>query len=314
VQTSGLNGGLSQNDADTSDLQAKERKPAREKYGLIYPKEARDKELKIIEDFEARGVLTHEEAAEAKAKVDQAYPDALTWKVKNVSDKIQGVTSGLTGAVSGFREAETMSVTRKYDRQIKAAGTNAKKVAKLEEQKEKELNRIRAKYADKQFVVTVAQAVASTAVSAMEAYKAMAGIPVVGPALGAVAAAAAVAYGASQIAVAKEQRDAAKEGYYSGGYTPAGPRDNPRGVVHSDEFVGNRFAVRNPAVRKMFSIVDEAQKTVPFRRLPKRPLQGRSITGRRRTGIRYPAFHLPFLQPEAEGKTKRKSRNPSPDG
>jgi hypothetical protein len=34
-----------------------------------------------------------------------------------------------------------MSVTRKYDQQIKAAGTNTKKVAKLEEQKKKELNK-----------------------------------------------------------------------------------------------------------------------------------------------------------------------------
>lgn len=43
---------------------------------------------------------------------------------------------------------------------------------------------------------------ASTAVAAMEAYKAMAGIPIVGPALGAIAAAAAIASGAAQIAVA----------------------------------------------------------------------------------------------------------------
>jgi hypothetical protein len=139
VQTSGLNRGLSQNEADDSDLKAEERKSAREKYGLISFKEARDEELKILEDFEAQGVLTHEEAA--KAKVDQAYPDALTGKVKNVSDKIQCITSNLTGAISGFQEAETMSVTRKYDQQVKAAGTNAKKVTKIEEQKEKELNK-----------------------------------------------------------------------------------------------------------------------------------------------------------------------------
>jgi hypothetical protein len=52
----------------------------------------------------------------------------------------------------------------------------------------------------------------------MEAYKAMAGIPIVGPALGAIAAAAAVASGAAQIAVAKQQRDEAK-GLKSGGYS-----------------------------------------------------------------------------------------------
>jgi hypothetical protein len=194
VQTDDLNEGLSQNEADDSERRAEERKVALKKYSLISQKEIRDEELKIIEDFEARGVLTHEEAVMAKAFIDKQYFSSLPGKVKDVANSIQSITSSLTGAVSGFREAETVSVTRKYDRQIKAAGTNAKKVAKPEEQKERELNGIRAKYAGKQFAVTVAQAVASAAVSAMEAYKAMAGIPAVGPASGAVAADAAVAY------------------------------------------------------------------------------------------------------------------------
>jgi hypothetical protein len=93
----------------------------------------------------------------------------------------------------------------------------------------------------------------------MESYKALAGIPVVGPVLGAAAAAAAIAAGAGQIAVAKEQRNAAKEGYYSGGFTPAGPLDKPQGIVHSHEFVGNHLAVQNPAIRKIFNVVKEAQ-------------------------------------------------------
>ncbi|GHU79670.1 phage tail tape measure protein [Bacteroidia bacterium] len=259
-QTENLNKSVSQNQADTSDFKTKERQSAEDKYNLVNITESKQRELAIIADFETRGVITHEEAIKAKNLIDQEYLEALTGKVKDVSDKIQSVTSNLTGAISGFQEAESMSVSRKYDQQINAAGKNAKKVAKLEEQKEKELNKIKAKYADKQFVVTVAQVVASTAVSAMEAYKAMAGIPYVGPALGAIAAAAAVAYGASQIAVAKEQRDAAKAGYDTGGFTPLGPSNKPQGVVHSEEFVGNRYAVRNPAVRKVFNIVDEAQK------------------------------------------------------
>ena len=111
-----------------------------------------------------------------------------------------------------------------------------------------------------EFIVTIAQVVSSTALAAMQSYSAMASIPVVGPALGAIAAGVAIAAGAAQIAVAKEQREAAKEGYAGGGFTPSGPWDKPQGFVHSDEFVGNRFATQNPAVRKVFNIVDEAQK------------------------------------------------------
>jgi hypothetical protein len=114
--------------------------------------------------------------------------------------------------MTNFASAEESAVSRKYDKEIAAAEGNSKKQKKLEEKKQKEINAIRAKYADMQFAVTVAQTISSTALAAMEAYKAMAGIPVVGPALGAAAAAAAIAYGASQIAVAKEQRDAGNTG------------------------------------------------------------------------------------------------------
>ena len=48
--------------------------------------------------------------------------------------------------------------------------------------------------------------------------------------------------------------------FYDGGYTPEGPWDKPQGVVHSGEFVSNRFAVRNPNIRPVFDLIDYAQK------------------------------------------------------
>ena len=103
----------------------------------------------------------------------------------------------------------------------------------------------------------------------MEAYKAMAGIPVVGPALGAAAAAAAIMAGAAQIAVAKQQRDEAKGlksgGYsdeYVQGYTHTGNPDDVAGVipVHKNEFVANHVAVANPHVKRFLDVFDLAQK------------------------------------------------------
>ena len=48
---------------------------------------------------------------------------------------------------------------------------------------------------------------------------------------------------------------------WTGGYTGSGAWDEPKGIVHSDEFVGNRFAVGNPAVNKVFRMIDAAQKS-----------------------------------------------------
>ena len=113
------------------------------------------------------------------------------------------------------------------------------------------------------------QVTATTAITAMEAYKAMAGIPVVGPALGAAAAAAAIVAGAAQIAVAKQQRDEAKglkSGGYSSdyveGYTSRGNPDDVAGVipVHKNEFVANHVAVSNPHVKRFLDVFDLAQK------------------------------------------------------
>jgi len=166
-----------------------------------------------------------------------------------------------------------MSVERKYNKMIKAAGDNSKRVAQLEEEKERKMHEVRAKYADKQFIITVANVISSTALAAMESFKAMAGIPVVGPALGAAAAAAAVLYGAGQIAVAQEQRNAAKEGYASGGYTRSGNWWEEDGTVHKGEFVGNRFAVANPVVRRIFNVVDVAQRNNTIGSLSERDFQ-----------------------------------------
>lgn len=45
-----------------------------------------------------------------------------------------------------------------------------------------------------------------------------------------------------------------------GGYTGDGQWDEPRGIVHAGEFVANRYAVRNPAVRPVLDLIDQAQR------------------------------------------------------
>lgn len=49
--------------------------------------------------------------------------------------------------------------------------------------------------------------------------------------------------------------------FWSGGYTGPGSWDQPQGIVHSNEFVANRFAVANPQVRPVLDLIDQAQRS-----------------------------------------------------
>ncbi|MDH6355487.1 TP901 family phage tail tape measure protein [Dysgonomonas sp. PH5-45] len=261
---------------------AEARASALDKYGLVSLQDQKEQELALIKYYEDQGVLTHEEAIRARAVADQSYLDGLTAKVSAVESHIQNIAGNLSGTMTNYASAEESAVSRKYDQQIAAAANNSAKQKKLEEKKQKELNAIKAKYADKQFAVQVAQTISSTSVAAMEAYKAMAGIPVIGPALGAAAAAAALAYGASRIKVAREQRDAAKEGYYKGGYyidegyTGGGDPKQVRGYlpdgspVHGKEFIANHATTS--LFRPLFDVMDEAQRHNTVSSISKRDL------------------------------------------
>ena len=48
--------------------------------------------------------------------------------------------------------------------------------------------------------------------------------------------------------------------FYTGGYTGGGQWDEPKGIVHSNEFVANRFAVANPSVRPVLDLINQAQR------------------------------------------------------
>lgn len=49
-------------------------------------------------------------------------------------------------------------------------------------------------------------------------------------------------------------------GFEEGGYTGSGRHDEPKGIVHTGEFVANRYAVQNPAIRPVLDLIDQAQR------------------------------------------------------
>ncbi len=156
------------------------------------------------------------------------------------------------------RDLEVAKVTKSYDEQIKAAGNNEKKTKKLEEKKQAEIAKVKSKYNKRAQTIEIAQAIASTALAAINAYASASKVSWI---LGPIAAAMATAAGAIQIATIRKQHQAEEMGYASGGFTPRDPSNQREvGVVHANEFVANSTAVANPALMPVLRLIDQAQR------------------------------------------------------
>ena len=217
---------------------------------------------KNIKEMEKNGVLSHEQAMAAMSKATGNFAEGLAAKMQAAYDSISTITNALSSYYSSQSDYEVAVTEKKYGKLITAAGNNTQKTKKLEEEKEKEVAKIKTKYAHKQASMQVAQAIAQTAISAIAAYgSAMSGVPY--PAnlvLAPVAAGIALAAGALQIATIKKQQQAQDAGYYDGGFTPGKDWHNRAGIVHQDEFVANHKAVNNPNVRPFLNFIDTAQR------------------------------------------------------
>ena len=172
-----------------------------------------------------------------------------------------GMVSATMQAASNYMQAcysaEEAKVSQRYDAEIAAAGANTKKGKRLEEQKQKELAKLKAKYNKKAMAIEIAQAVASTAMAAINAYASASKVNFI---LGPIAAAAATAAGLLQIATIKKQHEAQAAGYYEGGFTGGNSYRREAGVVHQGEFVANHKAVNNPNVLPVLKMLDYAQR------------------------------------------------------
>ena len=230
----------------------------------------------ILNQMYADDLVSFEEYQEEKSRIAEEQEERRNEIAQAAMQVVGQAASSASQLISALQDRELSQVEAKYDKEIAAARKAGKDTTKLEEEKEAAMKEVKKKYADAQFAMSVLQVTASTAVAAMNAYQAMASIPIVGPALGAAAAAAAVVAGAAQIAVAKQQRDEAK-GLYSGGFSndyiegytaPGNPHDTAGVIpVHKNEFVANHEAVANPAVKQFLDVFDVAQKRGTIRML-----------------------------------------------
>lgn len=202
---------------------------------------------------------------------EQAYQDAKKQMNQETYKNIAAIAgaafssiSSMMGAASAYSQAcsdlEVAKIQANYDKQISAAGNNSAKKKRLEAKRDKEISAAKTKANKKAMKIEIAQAVASTAMSAINAYSSAAAIPTVGYIIAPIAAGRATAAGMLQIATIKKQHQAEAAGYYEGGFTGPGHWKKEAGVVHAGEFVANHNAVNNPQLLPALQLIDAAQR------------------------------------------------------
>lgn len=264
-------------------------------------KDTYEQQMKALEDARKQGLISQEDYESRKFQITQNYHNKVVelikgqgsewgtmvatlvenWKagfedlgstlpekLKSIADMAAAAFAVMNAGLKSYtdyanasRDLELAKVEKNYKAQIDAAGNNDKKKKKLEEQKEKEIAKIKTKYNKQAMVIEMAQAVASTAIAAINAYASAAQVPMIGYLLAPIAASMALAAGALQIATIKKSHQAQQMGYYEGGFTSRDPNNRREaGVVHANEFVANHNAVSNPQLLPVLRLIDQAQR------------------------------------------------------
>ncbi len=221
----------------------KERLEARKRYEVMGLRELYEEELRIAKDLHDKKLLSDEEYQKAKAKIDKKYKraqkkadqkaiDEFCSAVREELATVQAATTVAGDFVTALqdseiaerntkREEDLAALTENYNAQMAAAEGNAEEQERIKQEYEDQKAQIdyqaakdnldtQKKYADANFAIQATQAVITGVISAMQAFSAMAGIPIVGPILGAAAAAAVGVTTALQIKSLNAERERIK--------------------------------------------------------------------------------------------------------
>lgn len=218
-------------------------------------------EMEAIDQMLADHTITEQEAADKRRQI---WAESMEGIAAAASVAFQGINQMMSAASSyaqACSDVEVARITANYDRQIEAAGKNSKKRERLEKQKDEAIAKAKTKANKKAMAMEYAQAVASIALGAINAYASAAKLPPPkGQILPPIMAGIALAAGAVQLATIKKQHEAEAAGYYEGGFTGGHRYRREAGVVHEGEFVANHQAVNNRQLMPVFSLLDQAQR------------------------------------------------------
>ncbi|MDR0681766.1 MAG: hypothetical protein LBG15_07965 [Dysgonamonadaceae bacterium] len=305
-----------------------EKRKVRQQYGLLTMGEEFNIEMETLKKKHELGLLSEEDFQKAQLRIKLKYAEKIAQLTQQLaqsaSDTVKSIQEAETARIEAEYTKRQSILTEKYNQGILSEEEYNNEKEKLDyEQKVKELE-TQKKYADVNFALQVSQIISSTALAAMQAYAALAGIPVVGPILGAAAAVAAGIKGAAEIAKAKAERDRVKsmtiespggsansapktgarvlkEGFAEGGfnaasdggYTGHGGKYEIAGYVpyHHGEYIIANEELRQPAVMDMARSIESIRR----RRTTKNSVPGFAEGGSNTPEALTPATYSPVL-------------------
>lgn len=249
---------VNQAKAEAGDAQS----PANASFGGYFTSQIANYQntMEKLKELYGNDEQNHAAYMQAKAQVTTDFLDNMVQQTSAAYNGINNILSAASAYAQACSDLEQAKISKNYEKQIAAAGNNSKKKKKLEEKRDKELAAAKSKANKKSMKIEIAQAIASTAMAAINAYSSAAAIPGTGWIMAPIAAGLATAAGMMQIATIKKQHQAEAAGYYEGGYTGGNRYRKEAGVVHEGEFVANHRAVNNSSIRPAFDLIDRAQR------------------------------------------------------
>ena len=221
---------------------------------LALSRKGLDAALLELRKAKADELMTEEDYNQRAREARKAYLEKALQDQRLSKDERERLTRELTEVEVQEEEAKAEKVKEVYDK-IKGYATQfgeavEKLVADLMKEEEN---------AWKEFGKTMLKAVVDALKKVLEAYMVQVtarNIAQKGLLIGSIISAAELA----AIELAAGTLNGLVSGFSKGGYTGSGRWDEPRGVVHAGEFVANRYAVANDAVRPVLDLIDEAQR------------------------------------------------------
>ena len=205
-----------------------------------------------------------EQSQENRSKAWQGYLQKLLDGTKLTAEQRHAIQQEIDNAELEQTEASLkrkQELTQKYNDIICEAIVSAGQ--QLGEQMSKVLQGERAQFKDflRGILSLIIDALEKTILAARAASIAK-NVSTLGP-----AGLAKAAVETALITAAFEMAKAAVGSFDTGGFTPTGPWDKPQGIVHSNEFVANRFATANPNILPVLNLINEAQRSGSVSRL-----------------------------------------------
>jgi hypothetical protein len=182
-------------------------------------------------------------------KEKKAFEDAALASAQSVSDGIFDIVRNRQ--IAEF-DAQMSLLDRQRETELNNANLTEEQKAAINEKYRKKEIALKQDAFKKEKKTAIIQGIINGALSITKTFAAYGFTPA-----GWVAAAAQAVVTGLQIATISSQK---MPEYFAGGFTGAGVWNKPQGVVHSNEFVANRYATNNPSVKPVLDIIDYAQQ------------------------------------------------------